>query len=182
MVKNVEAYIMSKERWKMHGKAKTPLRTKYRPELDISPKLDPVDASYYMSLVGILQWIVELVRVDICLEVSNMSSHTTLPREVQLEQLLNIFIYLKKHHNAYMVLDPSNPVVEESRFERKDRTSREFGHVEGAEELSPNIPEPHGLVFFIRDKGQEIKNWFSSVFKLRTYSLVLKEADQCRKY
>ena len=118
MVKNVEAYITSQERWKMHGKAKTPLRTKYRPELDISPKLDPVDASYYMSLVGILQWIVELVRVDICLEVSNMSSHTTLPREVQLEQLLNIFIYLKKHHNAYMVLDPGNPVVEESRFEQ----------------------------------------------------------------
>jgi hypothetical protein len=55
------------------------MTTSYRPELDVSPELDPEDASYYQSLIGILRWIVELGCVDICLEVSMMSSHLALP-------------------------------------------------------------------------------------------------------
>ena len=57
-----------------------------------------------------------------------------------------MFAYLKKYHNTEMVFDPSDPVVDESNFERKDWTSSEFGHVEGKEELPPNMPEPRGLV------------------------------------
>ena len=34
-----------------------------------------------------------------------------------------------------MVFDPSDPVVDESAFKRKDWMSSEFGHVEGKEEL-----------------------------------------------
>ena len=49
------------------------------------------DAAYYQSLIGILRWIVELGRVDVCLEVSMMSSHLALPREGHLEQVLHIF-------------------------------------------------------------------------------------------
>ena len=53
-VNNVETYIKYQERWNISGKAETPLRTTYRPELDISTKLGPVVASCYMSLVGII--------------------------------------------------------------------------------------------------------------------------------
>ena len=66
-----------------------------RPELDITPELDPSMASYYMSLIGILRWIVELGRVDICLEVSVMSSHMAMPREGHLAQLFLLFSYLE---------------------------------------------------------------------------------------
>jgi hypothetical protein len=52
------------------------------------------------SLIGILRWIVELGRVDICLEVSMMSSHLVLPREGYLEQGFHIFAHLKKYHNT----------------------------------------------------------------------------------
>ena len=34
-------------------------------------------------------------------------------------------------------------------FEKKDWTSSEFGHVEGKEELPPNMPEPRGMGFTI---------------------------------
>ena len=75
----------------------TLLTTSYRPELDIkSPELKPNDASYYMSLIGILRWIVELGRVDICLEVLMMSSRMALPREEHLRELFHIFAYLNK--------------------------------------------------------------------------------------
>mgnify|MGYP003467377396 CR=1 FL=1 len=51
------------------------------PELDVSLELGEVDAVYYMSLIGILHWMVELGCVDICLEGWMMSSHLVLPRE-----------------------------------------------------------------------------------------------------
>ena len=82
-VKNVETYLLSKGK-KFPSKADTPIRTVYRPELDVTPELNASDASYYQSLIGILRWIVELGRADICLEVSMMSSHVALPREGHL--------------------------------------------------------------------------------------------------
>ena len=92
-VKNVEVYLMSEDSkpWKMPNKADTPLTTTYRPELDISRELNVADAAYYQFLIGILRWIVELGQVDVCLEVSMMSSHLALPREGHLEQVLHIF-------------------------------------------------------------------------------------------
>ena len=143
-VKNVEEYLDKRadNRWKLPAKAETPIQTSFRPELDVSPELEAVESSYYQSLIGVLRWMVELGRVDICLEVSMLSSHLALPREGHLEQVFHIFAYLKKYHNTEIVYDPSDPCVETSNFERKDWTSSEFGHISGHEELPPNMPEP----------------------------------------
>jgi len=119
----------------------------------VTPELSPKDAAYYQSLIGILRWIVELGRVDICLEVSMMSSHLALPREGHLEQLFHIFAYLKKHHNAEMVFDPSDQVIDADKFQVRDWTTSEFGHVQGEERLPPNMPEPRGLGFVMRAKA-----------------------------
>ena len=151
-VKNVEAYLMPEDSkcWKMPNKADTPLTTKFRLELDISRQLNVADAAYYQSLIGILRWIVELGRVDVCLEVSMMSSHLAFPRESHLEQVLHIFSYLKEYHNTELVYDPIDPVVDENDFERRDWASSEFGHVERKEEFPANMPEPRGHGFIMR--------------------------------
>ena len=60
--------------------------------------------------------------------------------------------YLKKYHNIELVYDPSNPVVEENDFERRDWASSEFGHVEAKEEFPANMPEPRGHGFIMRAK------------------------------
>ena len=153
-VKNVEEYLAKQvdDRWKLPAKAETPIQTSFRPELDISPELNGTEASYYQSLIGVLRWMVELGRIDICLEVSMLSSHLALPREGHLEQLFHIFAYLKKFHNTEIVYDPSDPCITESNFERKDWTSSEFGHISGEEELPPNMPEPRGLGFTMNAK------------------------------
>eukprot|EP00980_Cylindrotheca_fusiformis_P000893 scaffold235_cov88-Cylindrotheca_fusiformis.AAC.1 len=106
-VKNVEEYLAKRHAkgdmtYKLPSKAETPMTTAYRPELDVSPELEPTEAAYYQSLIGILRWIVELGRVDICLECSLMSSHLALPREGHLHQVLHIFAHLKKYHNTEM--------------------------------------------------------------------------------
>ena len=153
-VKNVEDYLAKEEnkRWKLPAKAETPMSPSYRPELDVTPELGPKDAAYYQSLIGILRWIVELGRVDICLEVSMMSSCLALPREGHLEQVLHIFAHLRKYHNAEIVYDPSDPVIDEAMFEAKDWTSSEFGHLQGKEVLPPKIPEPRGFGFIVKAK------------------------------
>ena len=150
----MEAYLDSQDNkhWKIPSKADTPRTTTYRPELDVSRELNVADAAYYQSLIGSLRWIVELGRVDVCLEVSMMSSHLALPREGYLEQVLHIFAYLKKYHNTELVYDPSDPVVDENDFKRRDWASSEFGHVEGKEEFSAKMPEPRGHGFIMRAK------------------------------
>ena len=151
-VNNVKDYIDQQTRYKLPTKANTPMQTNYRPELDITPELRPVLASYFMSLIGILRWICELGRVDICLEVSMMSSFMAMPREGHLEQVLNIFGYLNAHHNSELVFDPSDPLIDKAKFERRDWSSSEFGHVQGIEEKPTNAPPPRGLGFVQRAK------------------------------
>jgi hypothetical protein len=70
-VTNVETFLEKQrvKKWKLVPKmAETPMQTSYRPELDVSPELEPNEASYYQLLIGVLRWMVELGRVDICLE------------------------------------------------------------------------------------------------------------------
>ena len=106
-VKSVEEHLEKVGGKLISNKPGTPIPTSYSPELDITPELVSMDAAYYQSLVDILRWIVELGRVDICLEVSLVSSHLALPREVHLDKLFHTFAYLKWKHRARMVFDPT---------------------------------------------------------------------------
>ena len=96
----------------MPKKAGTPLPTSYRPELDVTPELEPTEASFYASMIGMLRWIVELGCIDICLEVCMMSSYLALPREGHLKEVLHMFAHLKKYHNSELVFDPSDSPIE----------------------------------------------------------------------
>ena len=113
------------------------------------PELYEKDSAYYQSLIGILRWAVELGCVDICLEVSMMSAHLAFPRNGHLDQVLQIFGYLKKFHNTELVYDPSEPEVGLSQFERRDWMASEFRHVVGKEETLKDMPEPRGMGFVI---------------------------------
>ena len=51
--------------------------------------------------------------------------------------------------------DLSDPCVDKSEFEAWDWTLSEFGHLQGKEELPPNMPEPRGMGFVMRVKVNE---------------------------
>ena len=102
-IRGVEEYLDKKGRKLSEKRVGTPLPTNYHPELDVSPELMNDEATYYVSLIGILRWIVELGRIDITGEVSNMSSHVCLPREGHLGKLFYMFAYLKHKHNGSLV-------------------------------------------------------------------------------
>eukprot|EP00957_Ditylum_brightwellii_P168041 12792041-Ditylum_brightwellii.AAC.1 len=65
----------------MPAKAEMPMRASYRPESDIQPVLSLLYSAYYQSLIEMLRRIIELERIDICLEVSMMLSCLVMPRE-----------------------------------------------------------------------------------------------------
>ena len=147
-VQNVEANLKEKVK-KFPPRAETPLGSNYRPELDFTPELQPEDAAYYQSLIGMIRWMVELGRVDICCEVSMMSSSLALPRTGHLEQLYHMFSYLEKHYNTEMVFDPSEPTINEELFEKQDWSNSVYAtdDTDLKEALPGNMPEPRGKGF-----------------------------------
>ena len=112
-VKNVEEHLSKRDNvtWKMPAKAETPMQTSHRPERDASPELQPIDAAHCMSLTGMLRWIVELGRVDVCLDCSMLSSHLALPREGHLHQLIQVFACLKKTTTLRWCMIQATPVL-----------------------------------------------------------------------
>ena len=92
----------------------------YCPEIDVSPELNATDAVHYQSLIGILRWRVELGRVDICKEVSMLSSCLALPRVGHLQQLFRMFSHLEKQHNSEMVFDHTEPDIDMSDFPKQE--------------------------------------------------------------
>ena len=78
-VNNAEVYLEGKG-MSFPAKAEIPITNSYCLEIDVSLELGSNDAAHYQSLIGIIRWMVEVVRVDICLECSMMSSHLDFPR------------------------------------------------------------------------------------------------------
>ena len=136
----------------MPKKAPAPMSNEYRPEIDISPELNATDAAYYQSLIGILQWMVELGRVDITTEVSMLSSCLALPREGHLKQLFRMFSYLEKQHNSEMVFDYTLLDVDYSEFPKQDWDKTVYANERGKlkEEVQMNLPTPLGKGFVMR--------------------------------
>jgi len=59
---------------KLYKKASSPLPDDYHPEMDTTPLLSPDDSQpYYGSYIGILQWTVELVRINLTQSVLLMA-------------------------------------------------------------------------------------------------------------
>ena len=148
LFKNVEDYL-DRHNQKLLTKANTLFSSNYRPELDVSKELNNTYASYFQSLIGVLRWVVELGRIDICLEVSMLSSQMALPREGHLNQALHTFAYLKKYHNAEMTFDSSVSQVDASKFQSEDWFSTEFDP-DIDEELPELMPRPRGVGFLMR--------------------------------
>jgi hypothetical protein len=143
-VKVVEALIAEDDpEAKLKTTARNPFPSGYKPELDVTPELNDELGSRFLQLIGILRWAIELGRMDIFVEVSQLSQHQALPRRGHLEALYHIFAYLKRHENgARIVFDPKTPNIDERVFNSDAEWQDFYGDVR--EELPPSMPEPKG--------------------------------------
>ena len=114
----------------------------YDPDVDVTPPCPPDQASYYMSIIGVLRWIVELGRVDIATEVSLLSSYLAYPREGHLEAAVHVMAYLRQKHNSRLVLDPCYPKIDQSTFNHGAEWKDFYGEV--SEAIPHDAPQPRG--------------------------------------
>jgi hypothetical protein len=60
------------------------------PELDETPTFNPDWASYFQSIIGMMQWICKIGHIDIATEVLLLSSHLAYPQEGHLDAALHV--------------------------------------------------------------------------------------------
>jgi hypothetical protein len=146
-IRNTEKYIQEHGGKMLRKKTQSPMENHYRPELDVSPLLDPDRANYYQSQLGILRWTVELGRMDIATEVSMLAAHNALPREGHLAAVFRIYSYLKTKPNARLVFDPTYSDIDYDSFPQENWKDF-YGDV--SEAIPPNAPPPLGKPVEVR--------------------------------
>ena len=117
------------------------MESDYHPELDKTDELDGNKANYYQNLIGILQWVVELGRIDIALEVSTMAWFNCNPRTGHLRNTLRILMCLKGHTKSKFVMDCCKRDIDQFTFPEYNWTR----YYPGAAEVIPDdMPCPLG--------------------------------------
>ena len=96
---NLEQELID-QKLKFNRTANVPLMSGYRMEAEISPECDKEYSRMYISLVGILRWIIELGRIDIVRETSMMTSYSTMPRQGHSGQVIHMFSFPKIYHHS----------------------------------------------------------------------------------
>jgi hypothetical protein len=105
--------------------------TDYCATTNITEPLTPEYASFFMHLISVLHWMVELGQVDIVTEVSLLLLYLAYPQEGQLESALHIMGYVKQKHNTRLVFYPTYPDIDHRAF-LKYKWSEFYGDVQEA--------------------------------------------------
>jgi hypothetical protein len=141
-VQNVQEYLTAlRSERRLMKKAPILFIGGNKPELDDRPELDPINANFFQSQVGILRWCVELGRIYIITEVSIFSTYLCLPREGHLDALFHVFAYLALYHSSRVVFDPTYPSFDMGAFIKTDWKSM---YVDIKEMIPPDAPIPRG--------------------------------------
>ena len=147
-VSNSQAYLREHSGGrKLANKFINPFYLQYDPLMDSSAELGPILLNYYQTQIGVLRWMVELGNIEIITEVFMLASQLVLTQEGHLEEVFKNFGYLKGHHNARMVFDPTYPTPDISMF--KEHNWCDF-YGDAKEAIPPNAPEPRGKEIDLR--------------------------------
>eukprot|EP00957_Ditylum_brightwellii_P016105 1212872-Ditylum_brightwellii.AAC.1 len=79
------------------------------PELDDTKVLDDMAHQQYQMLIGMLNWIVTLGRLDIAYAVSSLARFVACPPKGHSDRALYVFGCLKKKPNRRIRIDSKDP-------------------------------------------------------------------------
>lgn len=141
--------IMIENGIKVGGKGSQPYSNlAYRPELDTSPFCNPQQHNMFQCLIGMLRWLIELGRIDVLLETSQLSLYSASPRLGHLHQALHIFHYLNRHNTSWIPMDPQKLNLEykgpDSLSPNEKRRKMKTIYRDAIDEIPLNAPEPRG--------------------------------------
>ena len=92
----------------------------YEPQLDTSPELNPNTATYYLTIIGILRWMIKLGRIIIITEVLLLESHVALLREGHLDAAVKVMVHVGQRYHTRLVYDLWYPEIDHSVFKKCD--------------------------------------------------------------
>ena len=123
--------------------AKTPLTSGYQPDLDVLDILGPESANWFQNIIGILNWIVDVGRVDINNSVEQLSNSLANARAVHLWAALHVFSYLN-HYDRYKLFFCPSMSQDSGNF--NEGKNWQYYYPDAEDELPPNMPDPMGLL------------------------------------
>ena len=88
----------------MPKKAESPFKMGYNPEWDTSSELDQDAASYYLTLINILRWMIKLGMINMILEMLLLASHVVLLKDGQLNAAMHVMAHVGQKHYSKIVL------------------------------------------------------------------------------
>ena len=95
-------------------------------------------------LVGMLNWITCIGRIDVAFSTSSLSRFTASPRKGHYDRVLRVYGYLKKYKNKRLVVDSRDPI----RVGGKDVLNNDYMELlkdfypGAAEEIDAKVPKP----------------------------------------
>jgi hypothetical protein len=113
----------------------------YEPKIDETPALDPDQASYFKSVIGVMQWMCKIGRIDIATEVLLLSLHLAYLPEGHFDAALHVMGYPRLKYNSQLIFDPTYPLIGDSTFQHHD-WEEFYGDVHEA--IPTNPPQPLG--------------------------------------
>ena len=120
----------------------SPLVKGDHPELDTSPELELEGIKKYQSMVGAMQWAVQLGRLDITAAVMTMSGFRAAPRVGHLDRVKRIYGYLANFRGAVIRARTEEPEFSDLPDKTYDWENSVY---KGAEEQIPtDAPKPLG--------------------------------------
>jgi hypothetical protein len=120
----------------------TPLEQGDHPEMDDSAELDLEGTKKYQSMIGNLQWVVQIGRFDITTAVMTLASFRANPRQGHLDRCKRIYGYLYKMRNGIIRIRTEEPDYSALPEKVYDWEQSVYA---GAEELMPHdAPTPLG--------------------------------------
>ena len=137
---------MMSECERIHGRkpkeCSSPLEKGDHPELDTSDLLDMEGIKLYQSMIGALQWLIQLSRFDISTAVMSLSRFRAAPRQGHLDRAKRVYGYVSKMRDG--VLNVRTELPDLSGVPEKEY-DWEHSCYRGAEEVLPHdFPKPLG--------------------------------------
>ena len=123
-------------------KASSPLVKGDHPELDSSPLLGLEEQRMYQSLIGSLQWSIQIGRFDVGTATMTMSRFRAAPRKGHMDRVKRIFGYLRKMKHGVIKIRTDEP--DYSSLENKEYDWFYTCYHGATEELPTDAPRPLG--------------------------------------
>ena len=121
----------------------SPLNKGDHPEMDTSELLDVEETQIYQSLIGSLQWTIQIGRFDVATAVMSMSCFRAMPQRGHLERVKRIYGYLSKMKHGILRIRTDKPDFSDIPEKHCEWTNTCCA---GAEELLPHdAPRPLGM-------------------------------------